>query len=132
MKRSIASFFFSSAWAFATITRMVWPRTSADDALGRRALRRKGDGVAVGILERFDRRGRLGVPVVRGAGGLGADDAHRRALGKGRHGALGADREAHIGAAGDHRLQRFARARRVDDVELDAVLLEDARLLAEI
>src|SRR3954469_5728182 len=30
MKRVIASLRFSSAWALATITRMVWPRTSAE------------------------------------------------------------------------------------------------------
>ena len=37
-----------------------------------------------------------------------------------------------IDRARDHRLQRLARARRVDDLELDPVFLEDAGLLAEI
>ena len=37
-----------------------------------------------------------------------------------------------IGAAGDHRLQGLARARGVEDLELDAVLLEDAGLVAEM
>ena len=88
--------------------------------------------MTVGVLQRFDRRGRLGVPVVGRAGCLRADDAHRCALGIGGHGALGADREAKIDRAGDDRLQRLARPRRVDDFEVDAVLLEDAGLLAEI
>ncbi len=104
----------------------------AHDALRRRALGREGDGVAVGVGERFDRRRCLGVPVVGSPGRLGTDDAHRRALGIGRHRALRADGEAEIGGAGDHRLQRLARARGVDDLERDTVLLEDAGLLAEI
>ncbi len=99
----------------------------AHDAVGRGAVARIGDGLAVGVLERLDRRV-LGIPVVGGAGRLRADDAHRRALRIGRHGAERADRETQIDAAGDHRLQRLAAARGVDHLELEAVLLEDAGL----
>src|SRR5262249_34194716 len=71
----------------------------ADDAVRRGAVGGERDGVPVGgVLERFDRRGGLGVPVVRGAGRLSADDAHRRALGEGRDRAECANREAEIGA----------------------------------
>ena len=37
-----------------------------------------------------------------------------------------------FGCARDHRLQRLARARGVEQFELDAVLLEDAGLVAEM
>ena len=65
-----------------------------DDAVRRRAVGRIGDRLAVGVLQRLDRRVRRHVPEEVGrAGGLGADDADRRALrvrGKHAHDAAGA------------------------------------------
>src|SRR5262249_31762216 len=56
----------------------------------------------------------------------------RRTLSVGAHGTLGADRDTDIGRTGDHRLQRLARARGVQEFELEVVLLEDAGLAAKM
>ncbi len=99
----------------------------------RGAVGRVGERLVVGVLQRLDRRIRLHIPVeIVGAGRLGADHAHRRALGIGAEHAHHAGGDAEIDAAGDHRLLGLARAVGVDDLELEAVLLEDAGELADL
>ena len=72
-------------------------------------------------LSALDRRIRAHVEKdVAGAGEVGADDADRRALGEGAQHPLGADIDAEIGAAGDHRLHRLARAGGAENLERDA------------
>ena len=72
------------------------------------------------------------VPVEIGrAGRLRADDAHRRALRVRRQHAHDARRDADVDAAGDHGLLRLAAALRPEDLEHEAVLLEDAGTLAD-
>ena len=65
------------------------------------------------------------------AGGLGADDAQRRALGIGAEHAHCAGRGPQFDAAGDHRLLGLAAALGVQNIQHDAMLLEDAAALAE-
>ena len=83
------------------------------DAVRRRAVGRIGDRLALGILERLDRRACGNVPVKIGcAGGFGTDDAHGSALGiRGEH-AHDSGRDADVRAAGDDGLQRLASALR--------------------
>ena len=101
--------------------------------MGGGAAGRIREGVLLGrVLERLDRRIRAHIEEdVAGAGEIGADDADRRTLGEGAQHALGADIDAEIGAAGDHRLHGLAGARGAEDLERDPMLLEDAGLLAE-
>jgi hypothetical protein len=61
-----------------------------------------------------------------------ADDAQRRALGIGAEHAEKSGGDADLHAVGDHRLLGLAAALRVDDVEREPVLLEDAGVLTEI
>ena len=111
---------------------MVLLHEGRDDAVGRRAVGRIGERLAVGILQRLDRRIRLHIPVeVIGAGRLGADHAHRRALRIGAEHAHHAGGDADIDAARNHRLLGLARAIGVDDLQLQAVFLEDAGELAD-
>src|SRR5258708_658652 len=128
MKRPMESLRFASASALATMTRMVWPRTSVASVA--RATTpifpssisfRPNGGGGPRILTRIGRTRRLG-----------PDDAHRRPLGIGRDRAERADGQPQIDAAGDDRLQRLARAGRIDHLELEAVLLEDAGLGTEL
>ncbi len=96
-------------------------------AVGRGALGREGDGLAVAILDRLDRAVGRHVPEeIGGAGSAVGDDAQRRALGIGAHGAERAAGDAEIGAARQHRLQRLAAALGVEDVDGDTVLRPDA------
>ena len=112
---------------------VVLAHEGVDDRMGRRAVGRIGDGLAVDIRERADRRGRLHVPEeVAAARHLGADDAQRRALRIGAEHAEHAGGRAELDAAGDHRLLGLAAALGIEDVEHDAVLLEDAAALAEL
>ena len=79
--------------------------------------------------------GEIGLRVpeqVRGAGGFRAQDAHRSALRVGRQHAHDAGRHADVDAARQHRLLRLAAALRVQDLEYQAVLLEDAAALADL
>ena len=104
-----------------------------DDVVRARAVGRIGDGgLGRRVLQAFDLGIGLHVPVqVAGAGERRRQDAHRRALGEGAHDAGGADAGADIGRAGDHRLDGFAGALRADILQHQAVLLEDAGVLAE-
>ena len=86
--------------------------------------------VEIGQLLEFGRG--LGIPIIGRPGRLRPDDAHRCALGVGRHRPQGTDCEAKIDRAGDHRLQRFTAAGGVNHLQGDAVLLEDAGLGAEL
>src|SRR5262249_1268859 len=61
-----------------------------------------------------------------------ADDGERRALGEGRHDRGGAEPDAYSDAAGNDRLLGLAAALRVEDVERDAALLEEAGALSEL
>ena len=84
-------------------------------------------------LRLLDRRVRPHVPEqVRGAGGLGADDAQRGSLGEQAERAHDARRHADIDAAGHDGLLRLASPLRVEDLEGEPVLLEDADALAEL
>ena len=100
---------------------------------GRRAVGRVRDRLALGVLQRLDRRGRRHVPVeIGGAGGFRADDPHRCALReRGQH-AHDAGGHADVDAAGDHRLLRLAGALRPQNLEHESVLLEDARPLSDL
>src|SRR5262249_9868486 len=64
------------------------------------------DGLAVDILDRFDRRGSLDVPIVGGAGRARPDHPQRRALAIGPQHADRTDVHSHVAAARPHR--RFA------------------------
>ena len=84
------------------------------------------------ILDRADRGVRAHVPIeIMGAGRRIADRSHRRSLGERAHGAVGANAGADIDAARDHRLHGLAAPLREEEVEDEAMLLEDAGLLAE-
>ena len=72
------------------------------------------------------------VPVIGGAGGFRADDAHRRALGVSADRADGADRKADIDAVGDRPAAGSRRCRTCRSFEIEAVLLENAGLVAEM
>jgi hypothetical protein len=67
-----------------------------------------------------------------GADHRAADHADRRALGVGAERAQRADRDADVDRAGDHRGQRLAAALGVEHLELEAALLEEALLLADL
>jgi len=102
------------------------------DAVRRRAVGRVGDGLALGIFQRLDRRSRRHIPEKVGrAGGFGTDDADRRAFGVQGERAHDAAGHAEIRAAGDHGLLRLAGALRPQDLEDQAMLLEDPRTLAD-
>ena len=58
------------------------------------------------------------------------DGDHRRALGNERH--FGARTIADIEGAGRHGLGHFAAAGKVDDFQVEPVLLEDAERVADI
>jgi hypothetical protein len=62
----------------------------------------------------------------------GRDHPDRGALGEGAEGVEGADPGADVGAAGDHRLLRLARARSVENFQLEPMLLEEAGILPEL
>jgi len=98
-----------------------------------RAVGRIGDRVLLGcILERADRRIGFDVPGdVAHPGEAAAEDPHRRALAERPHHADGADADPDVGGTGDHRLQRLPGALGAEVLQHEAVLLEDAGLLAE-
>ena len=99
----------------------------------RRAIGRVGDGLALGILERLYRRARGNIPKqIGGAGGLGADDAHRCALRVCGEHAHDSGRDADVDAARDHRLLRFAAALRIQDLEAQSVLFENPSALTDL
>jgi hypothetical protein len=99
--------------------------------------RRPGQGIghrlAVEILDLLDRRTGRHVPIEIGRPDhLAADDADRRALGKGADGGRDAGRSRDIHAAADHRLDRFRAGLDVENLEIEPMLLEDAAALAEL
>ena len=103
-----------------------------DDAVRRRPVGRVGENLVVGVLERLDRGIRLHIPVkVIGARCFRADHAHGRAFGIGAEHAHDTGGNADIDAARNHRLLRLARAIGVDDLQLQAMFLEDAGELAD-
>src|SRR5262249_61222915 len=69
----------------------------SDDAIGGGSIGRKGNGMAIGVLQRLDVR-IFSVPVIGCAGCLSADNADRRALRISRHGAKRANRQSEIDA----------------------------------
>jgi len=84
------------------------------------------------VREPPDRGVRFDVPGdVAHSGEAAAEDAHRRALAERLHDADGADPDADVGGAGNHRLQSLARALGAEILQHEAVLPEDAGLLAE-
>ena len=88
--------------------------------------------LSVGVPETLDGQIRAHVEKnVAGAGEVGAEYADRRALGERAQHPWGPDIDAEIGAAGNHRLDRFARAGGAEIFERDPVFPEDAGLLAE-
>jgi hypothetical protein len=66
------------------------------------------------------------------SGGARPDDAYGRALAVGAQAAEQSRAEPDVDRAGDDHLQRLAAALGVEDVEVEAMLLEDAGLLAEL
>ena len=100
--------------------------------VGRGAVGRIGDGLAGGILERADRRSGGHVPVeVAGAGDARRDDPHRGALGERSHHRAGPRRDPDVDAAGDHRLHRLPAPVGIEELQIDAVVAEDAGALAD-
>src|SRR5262249_61225666 len=61
------------------------------------------DGLAVDVLDRFDRRGSLDVPIGGGARRARPDDAQRGALSKGTQHADRTDVHSHVAAARRYR-----------------------------
>jgi hypothetical protein len=104
----------------------------SDDAMGGRAVGGIGDGLAVGIRDRLDRRVSPYVPIeIAGAGDLCADDAHRRAFRVGAQHAHDADTDADLDGAGDHRLLGLPCPLRIEELERQTMLLEDSAALAD-
>src|SRR5262249_6233057 len=68
----------------------------------------------------------------RPADHLAADDADRRALGKGAETGRHAGGGRNVHAAADHRLDRFRAGLHVEDFEVETVLLENAAALPEL
>src|SRR5262249_8345401 len=82
---------------------------------------------------RLDRGIGLHVPEqVAGASDLRADDAHGCAFGEGAEHAHDADADADVDAAGDHGLLRLAGALGIEQLEREAVLLEDAPAIPDL
>src|SRR5262245_50778798 len=98
--------------------------------MARRAVLRKAYCLAFEIGDRTDRRLGLHVPVEIGrADHLAANDTDRRAFGERAKRSRHPDADGAIHATGDHRLDRFRAALGVEELEREAVLLEDAATL---
>ena len=83
------------------------------------------------VRHRFDRRVRAHVPIRILPGRFRADDADGRALGVGAHDAERAGSDPDIDAAGDRGLHRLAAAAGEQQLEIEAVLAENAGALAQ-
>src|SRR5215471_11005310 len=101
--------------------------------MARGSARRVSDGRCIaGIGEAFDWRVRPHIPIeVPCPSEIHPDHADGCALGIGAQDRGGADPDREVGGAGNHRLQRVAAARRAEDIEDEAMLLEDAGALTE-
>ena len=72
------------------------------------------------------------IELLVGAGERGANAAQRRTLEESAEQRVGAEPDADVDAVGDHRLQRLGAALGVEQFQRQAVLLEDALVLAEV
>ena len=81
---------------------------------------------AASLIERIGESARTYQREIMGAGRRIADRSRRRPLGERAHGAVGANAGADIDAARNHRLHRLAAPLREEEVEDEAMLLEDA------
>ena len=89
--------------------------------------------LAVDLADRMQRRAGGNPPErLARSGRARADDADGRALAVGAEASEHPGAEADVDRAGDDDLQRLAAALGVEDVEIEAVLLKDAGLLAEL
>src|SRR5215471_3002038 len=117
-----------SAWPANDIAQSVQA-----DRRGSTSRSANSDGFAVEVLDLLDRRASGNVPVeIGGADDLAADDADRRALGERAECGRDARSGREVDAAGDQCLDRFGPGRRVENLELQPMLLEDASAQPEL
>ena len=101
--------------------------------MGRGAAGRIGHRLAIDIAECLQRRVGRHIPEqIAGPGHAVGQRAYRRSFGKGREGARRSDAQSQVYAVGDHRLQRFSATLGVQDLQFQAVFLEDAEPLADL